>query len=427
MYSDLGVLILVGQVGAGKSEVARHLVKLAGARHIHLEEFRRRSVYAKRSYSIAEEVVSEVGGKASVLECTGTSRDFEGVIEGIRSRGIRCYVVLLECHLETALERVIRRDPLGRPRSGRSWASELRRTETKLRLVPVDHTISAEKSCPNEIAERILQIWLRLRERVATQISPQIWKDLSFSKLAAMQICPLSHELKYMQDPSDISEPRSMFLGRVLHETLAWMYGTYSCVSSKREVVQWFKRRLMESKPSRLSSEILETVFSVGEHALAFHYDVVFQNEKLRTIAVEKRIQMKLVDCANYFGRVDRISVDLSGSIEVIDYKTFDWRPMSNVRLPDRLQVAGYGAAVMQELGLPSVIVREISLLSGKEERFLMTIGDVQNVELALFRWARSVYTSEAFPANLGAHCVSCQFFSVCPEVKKGAGENPGI
>ena len=156
----------------------------------------------------------------------------------------------------------------------------------------------------------------------------------------------------------------------------------------------------------------------VSTHSF-FHYDVVFQSEKPRTIAVEKLVRMRLAEGVNFVGRVDRISVDVTGVIEIIDYKTFGRKPKHRVRLPDRLQVAGYGAAILRELDLQAVIAREISLQTGREERFLMTVDDARQVELALLRWARRVYRTESFRANIGTHCVSCQFYPVCPEARK--------
>ena len=424
MSKDLGLLILVGQLGAGKSEISRYILEIAGIQHLTLEKLRHRSVLWAETASIVDYVVSQARASPTILECTGTSRDFEEIVEGIRAHGIDCHVILLECRVETALRRVLRRDPLGRPRSGRSWASELRRTESRLRLVPADYTISTETEDPKDIATRIHRLWIEAHEEVQTQFPSKIDDNVSFSKLSTFQVCPLSYKLKYIQETFGELEPKDMFLGRILHETLAWMYGAMSGCPSRRSVIQWFTRRLTESAPASLSPDALEAVFRMGEHALVFHYDVVFQSEKPRTIAVEKLVRMRLAEGVNFVGRIDRISVDLTGIVEIIDYKTFGRKPMHRVRLPDRLQIGGYGAAILRELDLQAVIAREISLLTGKEERFLMTGDDARQVELALLRWARQVYRTESFRANIGTHCVSCQFYPVCPEARKVAIED---
>ena len=421
MSKDLGLLILVGQLGAGKSEVSRYIVETTGVQHLTLEKLRHRSVLWEEPASIVNQVVSKARTSPTILECTGTSRDFEEIVEGVRGHGIDCHVILLECRMETALRRVLSRDPLGRPRSGRTWASELRRTESRLRLMPADHTISTETADPKDIATRIYQLWIEEHEEAKTQFPLKIDDNVSFSKLAAFQVCPLSYKLKYTQETLGASEPRDMFLGRILHETLAWMYGAMSDSPSRGEVIPWFTRRLAESAPASLPPDALEAALVTGEHALLFHYDVVFQSEKSRTIAVEKWITTRLAEGVNFVGRVDRLSVDVTGVVEIIDYKTFDRKLMHRVRLPDRLQVAGYGAAILRELDLQVVIAREISLQTGREERFLMTIDDARQIELALLRWARRVYRTESFRANIGTHCVSCQFYPVCPEARKVA------
>ena len=422
MSTGYKLLILVGQIGSGKTEVSRHLAEISGAQHLTLEHLRRRGERWAKPTTIVDHVVSKVRVSPGVLECTGASRDFEEIVEGLRVQGIDSQVILLRCRIETALHRVLGRVPVSRPRSGRSWAAELRRTESRLRLVPADYTISTEGGCARDVAMQIHRIWMEEHREADTKALLNIDGDLSYSRLAAFQVCPLSYKLKYIDKAIGAVEPKEMLLGRVLHETLAWMYSCVSNIPSKSQVIDWFSRKLREGVPENLTADVLEEISRIGEHALAFHFDVVYQIEKPRTIAVEKLVSMKLSEGINYVGRIDRLVVDLAGLVEIVDYKTFDRKPMYKPRLPDQLQIAGYGAAMLREQGLQSVIAREVCLQTGRDERFLIGLGDVRQVELALLRWARRVYSRESFPAKIGPHCASCQFKRVCPEAGRVLG-----
>ena len=413
------ILVLIGQIGAGKSEISRHLVSITGACHLTIENLRYRGGSPTGSLSVVDDVVSRARTTPTILECSGASRDFEEIVEGIRLRGISCLVVLLECSTDIAMHRVLERDPLSRPRSGRSWASELRWTKSRLRFVPADYSVSTEEEGAEAIASRIHRMWARAPKGKEGQCPPTIPMDVSFSKLATYQVCPLSYELKYGQDVPVEVESKQMFLGRILHETLAGMYGAASHTLSRNEVMGWFKRRVTESVPPNFDPAILQAIVEAGEHALAFHYDVVFQREKRRTIAVEKVVRMTLGAGVNFVGRVDRIAVDETGVVEVIDYKTSSRTPASRPRIPDRLQIAGYSAAILREFDLTTVIAREISLQTGIDERFPVAMEDARQVNLALVRWSRRLCKRGTLVANVGPHCASCQFNPVCPEDAK--------
>ena len=131
---------------------------------------------------------------------------------------------------------------------------------------------------------------------------------------------------------------------------------------------------------------------------------------------------MKLGEGVRFIGRVDRIALDSSGTVEVIDYKASGRRRTSRPRIPEGLQIAAYGVAVLLELDLPSVIVRRIMLETGEEERFAVTREDVRQVTLSLRRWVSQLAVGGAFTPRVGAHCVSCQFNPICAEGTRFVG-----
>ena len=299
------------------------------------------------------------------------------------------------------------------PHSGRTWASQMRWTEQRLRLVPADLTLSSETAEPASIASVVCQAWERAGRRAVGTTVP---REVSFSHMAAFEVCPWSYRLKYVDRAPEATETEQMYLGSLLHEALAWLYGGPREGRDQDELVAWFQERLAETFPPGLGDGAARRLFEAGRRALILHHEVFYRNERERTVAVERAVRMKLGKRLTFTGRVDRIALDPSGTVEVIDYKTSGRRSTSRPRIPDWLQNAAYGASVLLELDLPSVIARRITLATGEEERLALTTRDVRQVILALRRWIARLAASGAFPARVGAHCMSCQFSPICTE-----------
>ena len=413
MKSGAAVLAVVGQIGAGKSTVCRELVSLMGARHLDVESLRRQPSGSEDAFSITDAIDSVASSEPTVFECTGASRDFEEIVEQLRLRGLSCFVVHLDCSTRTAMRRIGGRVAPRRPRSGGTWASQMRWTEQRLRLVPADLTLSSETAEPASIASAVCQAWERAGRRAVGTTLP---REVSYSHMAAFEVCPWSYRLKYVDHVPEAAETEQMYLGSRLHEALAWLYGGPRESRSRGELVAWFQERLAETLPTGLGGGAAARLFEAGRKALVLHHDVVYRNERERTVAVERPVRMKLGKRLTFAGRVDRIALDPSGTVEVIDYKTSGRRCTSRPRIPDWLQNAAYGAAVLMELDLSSVIARRIILATGEEERFAVTAKDVRQVTLALRRWIARLAVGGAFPARVGAHCTSCQFNPICTE-----------
>ena len=410
------ILVVIGQIGAGKSELCRNIVASTGAHHVDIDEFHRDSGDKVDPADIAAIIASSASSHSVVFECTGTSRDFEEILDKIRLRGYACLVVLIDCSMETALRRVRTRHPKSSPRGGGSWTSQLRWTESRLRLVPVDYVVSSETKSASRLATELAGIWTAVDTGKRNRIRITAPKKISFSELTTFQVCPLSYRLKYRDRISSVAESEQMYLGKRLHETLAWLYAGAGRGPGKNDVIRWFEKRVMATLPRETEDSIVERLYDSGRSALAFHYDVVFREERPRTIAVEKTVRMELDADVTFVGRVDRMALDPVGVMEVIDYKASTGRVTSRPRVPEWLQIAAYSAAVLLEFNLQSVIARRLLLLSGNEERFPLAARDVPKVILSLRRWMRRLEENAEYPGNVGAHCASCQFNPVCPE-----------
>lgn len=406
------VLVVIGQIGAGKSTVCRELASLIGVRHLDVRGMRRQATGMEEAPAIADAIASVASSAPTVFECTGASRDFEEILEQLQLRGLRSFVVLLDCSTPVAMRRIRGRvPPRGRTFQG-TWASQLRWTESRLRLVPADLTLSSETAEPTSIASAVCRAWDGPRLRA---VGNALRREVSFSQMAAFEVCPWSYRLRYVDHAQETSETEQMYLGSRLHEALAWLYGDPWESRDRAELVAWFRERLAETLPAGWGGRAARRLFEAGRRALILHHEVVYRNEWDRTIALEKRVRLKLDKRLTFVGRVDRIALGPSGTVEVVEYKT-GRRSTSRPRVPDWLQNAAYGAAILLELDLSSVIARRIALATGEEETFALTARDVCQVTLALRRWTARLTASGTFQARPGAHCTSCQFNPVCTE-----------
>lgn len=412
MY-DRDVLVLIGQIGAGKSAVCTALESFEDVRHVDIEDLRGAEKGRADVAMIADRVASATSSRHVVFECTGASEDFEEIIEQLRRRNLRIFVALLDCSTETALQRVRERGSRFRPKAG-GWAPELDWTESRLRLVPADMTFKSDRAASACIAADIWRAWAVARRHRMADTTPREPLDVSFSELAAREICPWSYRLKYIERTPEALETEQMYLGSRLHEALAWLYADDSRRRGKGELVHWFRNRLAETLPEGTDCATSSRLSRRGEDALVFHYEVAYRNEGSRTIAVERPVRVHCDRWTTFVGRVDRVAMDASGTVEVIDYKTSPRRRTSRPRIPDWLQIAAYAVAVLRELDVPSVIARRVTLATGEEEHFAVSREDARPVTLALARWARSLAADGAFPMRPGAHCSSCQFNPVC-------------
>ena len=147
------------------------------------------------------------------------------------------------------------------------------------------------------------------------------------------------------------------------------------------------------------------------------YWDAGMAPTDVTTLAVERRIQLALKPGVDFVGRVDRVGLRPSGMIEVVEYKTSRRTTTSRPRLPDLLQLAAYGVALLVEQRVDKVLARRVVVPSGVEERFVVSKEDCRWIRLALLRWVRRLSQFDVNVANVGSHCRSCEVVRDCPRV----------
>lgn len=410
------ILVLIGQIGCGKSESARLAAAKTGARLVTIDDLRSHRLETSAS-GIAATLLAIPPQTPLIFECSGAASDFEELLAILARNGRSSTVVLLDCSIETAVGRIGKRSEWVAPMFGGSWARQLRWTETRLRMVPAAATVNTDKTTPEEVAETVLTAWEAAQKQVdrADPMPPR--GVFSYSQLDLFDVCPLAYRYKYVDQQAEALETFEMFLGGRLHEALSFLYqlGRFPEVSEE-QVLAFFEARLDAMLPPTAPADQVAELRQRGSEALRFHHAAVYRHDTLETLAVESRFTLELSAELSFVGKVDRVAVSPSGTIGVIEYKTAVRGESSKPRVPDLLQLAAYGAAAMLEYRTPTVFARRHFVETGTDEKILIERGDLSRIRLALLRWIAGLKRTDELKARPGRHCGACQFNPVCPK-----------
>ena len=160
-----------------------------------------------------------------------------------------------------------------------------------------------------------------------------------------------------------------------------------------------------------------------GREILEFHYRTAFACDVRETLSTERRVALDLGGGVVLTGTIDRLVRTRSGIIEVIDYKTRFRASSSRPRIPDLLQLAGYGVAALLEYQTQHVFLRRHYLESGEEDRLLLRRDETASVCLALRRWIRRLSGGDA--PRQGRHCRMCFYCPSCEHAAFDAERRP--
>jgi putative RecB family exonuclease len=408
------ILLLIGQIGAGKSEVGGRIAALTGAQFVRIDDLRAQGIDTSAS-SVANAIAAAASLGVVIFECTGAASDFEELVIEIERAGHHAFVVLLQCLLETAAARVRQRANWVAPTHGGSWAPQLRWTETQLRLVPADMCLETDTLPPEEAARLIADAWDSAQ---ADRSADESWPTgvFSFSQLAAFDVCPQAYRYKYIERRPEVIESAVMFLGKRVHEALFHLYsqGATRAVP-ERELLTFLASRITETLPADTPSAQAEDLVERGTSLLRFHYSQVHRHDTAVTLALEKRFSLQLSPELSFVGVIDRIAVAPSGVYEVIDYKISARKKTSRPRIPDLLQVAAYGAAALLEYQPPALRACRHLLPTGEREEIALGAADLPRLRSALRRWIKLCWRNSQREPRPGQHCASCQFNPICP------------
>src|SRR6266446_1630626 len=322
-------LVLIGQLAAGKTTTARALAQPTGARVFCVEDVREPG---RAALHILGDTLATTGLEHVILECSGTTADFEGFLARLDTLGYVITVVKLVCSIETAYRRIQATRSLERARGG-SWPVQLRWVEQRLRAVPAEATLQTDAVELQMVTKEVETRWCQASPGLEHR-PPDAGNSFSFSRLSTFERCPLAYQFRYVEQRPARYRFQEELVGRLVHAGLAQLYRPQSAEFSLEKLLASVSTEASMVSGLGSAADLAESVRDEAIAILRQHYARGFTLNERRTLAVEKRFEIDLGARLAFVGTIDRLIESQAGIPVVIDYKT-STAPHPAANIPD--------------------------------------------------------------------------------------------
>ena len=406
------MILLTGQIAAGKSTLARKLSAIIPAQHFSVDDS---ALCSFRGEELGKHLARNALHSSVIFESTGTASDFEDMVALLEKEVPRVFVLKLLCSPTTSLER-IRLRGWRPPRWGDNWEAELQWTSRRLRSLPADLTIDSDTNTEDEIVARVVRF---LEEHSHDENWPglePVSGTFSYSRLATFERCPLAFRYRFLDGQLQSFLAEETLFGESIHKAISWLYRPLS-PSSSVTLGELLKRyaAIVRDLPNTCAPALIQALLKKGEQMLSNHFANMYLFDSLETIATEERVSLNLAPGIVFVGNVDRLARTRAGTMVVVDYKTGSPRESYVSSAPDLLQIESYALAIMHGHGISYCEARRHDFRTGREQRLVISGDDSARIRLALKRWIRRAETSPRYDATPGKYCRWCSHYYECP------------
>ena len=150
----------------------------------------------------------------------------------------------------------------------------------------------------------------------------------SYSRLSTLDNCPRAYEFRYVRKLKEAFTSVESFVGRIVHHTLGWMYSERERSGAPTEAAavekfdqEWDGRFGSWVRVIR-RDDSAEARRAIGQEMVRRYHRGAFAEDDLRTVGVERRLDVDLEGGRRYRGIVDRLAEDGEGALHVVDFKT---------------------------------------------------------------------------------------------------------
>ncbi|MDY6931435.1 MAG: PD-(D/E)XK nuclease family protein [Halobacteriota archaeon] len=245
----------------------------------------------------------------------------------------------------------------------------------------------------------------------------------SYSRINTFENCPLQFKYRYIDKIKVDTEGVEAFLGTMVHETLEELYENRM---KEREISLDELIDLYKSNWNRRwhgGIEIVKKNFceanyrDIGERCLRDYFARYAPFDQDRTIALEKRIEVSLVDF-RLVGFIDRLSQRGDGVYEIHDYKTSSGLPTQDqVNKDDQLALYQLALADMWD-DVSDVDLVWHYLQFDRELRSRRDANALRDLESRYISKIEAIESTTEFEPKESALCNWCGYQSLCPRKK---------
>jgi putative RecB family exonuclease len=248
----------------------------------------------------------------------------------------------------------------------------------------------------------------------------------SHSKLNTFEQCPLKFKHKYIDKIISDIESIESHLGKVVHNTLEWLYKKVKDkIPTIDEVITHYATTWEEKyKPTIVivKKELTaKEYFNKGVEFLVNYYTKNYPF-KDNTLEIEKKILINLDEEGKYNlqGFIDRLSHNSeTGEYEIHDYKTANNLP-SKEKIDNDRQLALYSIAIKELFGQDKKICLVWHYLAhNKKICSKRTNEQLEQLKKDTLALIEKIEATTEFPANKTTLCNWCEYNSTCSEFSK--------
>ena len=254
----------------------------------------------------------------------------------------------------------------------------------------------------------------------------------SYSKINLFNSCPKKYKFYYLDKIQKKDEGIEAFLGKIIHQTLEWIYNlkiksnkTYYSLDNilDRYKDLWYDNWHNDIRALKYSILKKSDYYTMGMRLLIQYYNNFGPDFKQPVIKVEKKIKFQLQDYffVSVIDRIDKIDSDLL----VIDYKTGK-KELSEKSLKNDLQMGIYYLAIKKNFtDLEKILLSHYYLRTGNQISVLLADSYEVEIEDNIIRNIDSINLAtdknnfQSIESNL---CNWCYYWKECD---KKTGSNP--
>ncbi len=252
-------------------------------------------------------------------------------------------------------------------------------------------------------------------------------RSFSNSKIGTFNTCPRQYKFEYIEKAS-VEKPVGveLFLGNAVHRVLEKLYTLKrnGRIQTPDEMLKFYNEcwegpDIEKIKVTRDGLGV-DDYIKVGSEALKKYYDMMHPFDEGEVIALEKNINFPLDPGGRFSisGRIDRISRNNNGLVEIIDYKTKTSLPSQHVFDNDE-QMGLYQLGVMYSWpDFKDIRLKQFFLRQGVTMTTTMDNNRLEEIRYRTYQKILEIEKAQAedyFPPKEGAICDWCVYFELCP------------
>ncbi len=255
--------------------------------------------------------------------------------------------------------------------------------------------------------------------------SPTPRNLFSFSRLKAFDQCPLRYRFRYLKGLPEAFRSIESHLGNAVHDVLEWLYGERAEgreptleQALERYAAAWDARREDGRVAVIRVADPPELYLKRGREMVEAFFGGVFAGDRSVTVALERRLSVRLSGRVVFTGFADRIGRTERGTLFVVDYKTSS-REGNGDDFSEGLQAPLYAAALLEHNGEDAVCLAGYHYLRHRSTSWRRVDREAAaDVQARFLEKAERALDATEFPARPGILCAWCGFNHLCEHAR---------